>query len=456
MASVTIQSVKKRFGEVAVLHGVDIDIPDGSFTVLVGPSGCGKSTLLRMIAGLENISGGEIRIGEQGRQRRAAQGARHRDGVPELRAVSAHDGARQHGVLARRWPRSRQGRHRRSASSGPPSILGLTPLLERYPAPALGRPAPARGDGPRHRARPAGVPVRRAAVQPRRQAARGDAHRDQGAAPAPEDHLDLRHARPDRGHDDGRPDRRHARRPHRADRQPAGAVRPAGQPLRRRLHRLAGDELHRRHAATRRRAHVEAANGARLPRRAAPAAATAGRWSTASGPSTWTSPTTASRPRSWWSSPPAPRPSCSRASAQQEIVGVFRERHEFAPGQHDPAAARAPTARTCSTPASGQRIYETARHLPIPHAIPPRQETTMTDRNFTRRQRLKSGAALAGAGAAANLALFARPGRRQRRGSPRRARRSSCCAGSVSCRARKTASWRWSRRSPRPPASRSR
>jgi multiple sugar transport system ATP-binding protein len=63
MASVTIQAVKKNFGEVPILHGVDIDIPDGSFTVLVGPSGCGKSTLLRMIAGLEQISAGEIRIG---------------------------------------------------------------------------------------------------------------------------------------------------------------------------------------------------------------------------------------------------------------------------------------------------------------------------------------------------------------------------------------------------------
>src|SRR3982750_4254944 len=62
MASVTIHSVRKNFGEVVVLHGVDIEIPDGSFTVLVGPSGCGKSTLLRMIAGLEHISGGEVRI----------------------------------------------------------------------------------------------------------------------------------------------------------------------------------------------------------------------------------------------------------------------------------------------------------------------------------------------------------------------------------------------------------
>jgi multiple sugar transport system ATP-binding protein len=63
MASVTIQSVRKSFGATPVLHGVDIDIADGSFTVLVGPSGCGKSTLLRMIAGLEEVTAGEIRIG---------------------------------------------------------------------------------------------------------------------------------------------------------------------------------------------------------------------------------------------------------------------------------------------------------------------------------------------------------------------------------------------------------
>ena len=65
MASVSIQAVKKNFGVVPILHGVDIEIRDGSFTVLVGPSGCGKSTLLRMIAGLEQISSGEIRIGDR-------------------------------------------------------------------------------------------------------------------------------------------------------------------------------------------------------------------------------------------------------------------------------------------------------------------------------------------------------------------------------------------------------
>ncbi|KPF71103.1 sugar ABC transporter ATP-binding protein [Bosea sp. AAP35] len=63
MASVQIADVRKAYGTTQVIHGVDIDIDDGEFVILVGPSGCGKSTLLRMIAGLENISGGEIRIG---------------------------------------------------------------------------------------------------------------------------------------------------------------------------------------------------------------------------------------------------------------------------------------------------------------------------------------------------------------------------------------------------------
>jgi multiple sugar transport system ATP-binding protein len=63
MATVDIRDVRKNFGSTPILHGVSVDIEDGEFVVLVGPSGCGKSTLLRMIAGLENISGGEVAIG---------------------------------------------------------------------------------------------------------------------------------------------------------------------------------------------------------------------------------------------------------------------------------------------------------------------------------------------------------------------------------------------------------
>ncbi|WP_114943071.1 ABC transporter ATP-binding protein [Microvirga calopogonii] len=62
MATIEIDRLVKRYGQTAVVHGIDLAIQDGEFVVLVGPSGCGKSTTLRMIAGLEEISGGEIRI----------------------------------------------------------------------------------------------------------------------------------------------------------------------------------------------------------------------------------------------------------------------------------------------------------------------------------------------------------------------------------------------------------
>src|SRR6478672_1054890 len=62
MASVSFSRIEKSFGSTKVLHGVSLEIADGEFMVLVGPSGCGKSTLLRMLAGLEDITGGRIAI----------------------------------------------------------------------------------------------------------------------------------------------------------------------------------------------------------------------------------------------------------------------------------------------------------------------------------------------------------------------------------------------------------
>ena len=64
MAEVKIRNLFKSYGNTEVIHGLDVDIEDGEFVVLVGPSGCGKSTLLRMIAGLEGISSGDIMIGK--------------------------------------------------------------------------------------------------------------------------------------------------------------------------------------------------------------------------------------------------------------------------------------------------------------------------------------------------------------------------------------------------------
>ncbi len=65
MAGLTLRNVRKSYGDLQVMHGVDLDIEDGEFVVFVGPSGCGKSTLLRMIAGLEEISDGTVAIGDQ-------------------------------------------------------------------------------------------------------------------------------------------------------------------------------------------------------------------------------------------------------------------------------------------------------------------------------------------------------------------------------------------------------
>ena len=65
MASLTIQNVHKRYGATHILKGIDLSIADGEFLILVGPSGCGKSTLLSMIAGLDDISEGQIRIGDR-------------------------------------------------------------------------------------------------------------------------------------------------------------------------------------------------------------------------------------------------------------------------------------------------------------------------------------------------------------------------------------------------------
>ncbi|CAD5373833.1 glycerol-3-phosphate transporter subunit; ATP-binding component of ABC superfamily [Rubrivivax sp. A210] len=131
MASVSIQQVKKRFGMVEILHGVDIEIADGSFTVLVGPSGCGKSTLLRMIAGLEQISDGEVRIGAR-RVNELAPKQRDIAMVFQNYALYPHMTVRDNMafslMLAKLDPAAIEAKVGRAAA-----ILGLNELLQRYP-----------------------------------------------------------------------------------------------------------------------------------------------------------------------------------------------------------------------------------------------------------------------------------------------------------------------------------
>ena len=131
MASVTIQEVKKNFGDTPILHGVDIDIQDGSFTVLVGPSGCGKSTLLRMIAGLEQISSGEIRIGAR-RVNELQPKERDIAMVFQNYALYPHMTVREN--MAFSLALAKQSKAEIETKVGRAAeILALMPLLDRYP-----------------------------------------------------------------------------------------------------------------------------------------------------------------------------------------------------------------------------------------------------------------------------------------------------------------------------------
>ena len=97
MAEITFEGVSKVYADgTRAVEDLDLEIEDGEFMVLVGPSGCGKTTALRMVAGLEEITEGEIRIGDRVVNDLDAARPRHRDGLPELRALPAHDRLRQH------------------------------------------------------------------------------------------------------------------------------------------------------------------------------------------------------------------------------------------------------------------------------------------------------------------------------------------------------------------------
>jgi multiple sugar transport system ATP-binding protein len=131
MAGVEIRNVRKAFGSTPVIHGVSVDIADGEFVILVGPSGCGKSTLLRMIAGLENITAGEIRIGERvvnnmpPKERDIAMVFQNYALYPHMTVADNM----AFSLKLRRAPRAEiEKRVQRAAE-----ILGLTKLLERYP-----------------------------------------------------------------------------------------------------------------------------------------------------------------------------------------------------------------------------------------------------------------------------------------------------------------------------------
>ena len=249
MARIDYEDVSKIFDDgTRAVEDLDLEIADGEFMVLVGPSGCGKTTALRMLAGLEEISEGRDPDRRPRRQRPDAARARHRHGLPELRALPAPDGLRQHRLQPQAAQDAEGGDRQAGARRGAHARPRAVPQAQAEGA--LGRPAAARGDGPRDRAPAVGVPHGRAALEPRRQAARPDARRDQRASARPWRDDDLRDARSGRGDDDGRPSRRDAQGRAAAGGRAAGALRPSGQPLRRRLHRQPRDEHARGDAAS--------------------------------------------------------------------------------------------------------------------------------------------------------------------------------------------------------------
>jgi multiple sugar transport system ATP-binding protein len=131
MASLSIENVKKSFGATPVLHGVSIQIPDGAFVILVGPSGCGKSTLLRMIAGLEEISAGEIRIGSRV-VNRVPPKERDIAMVFQSYALYPHMTVEQNMAFSLRL-KGAPTQEKKTKVERASNILGLQELLQRYP-----------------------------------------------------------------------------------------------------------------------------------------------------------------------------------------------------------------------------------------------------------------------------------------------------------------------------------
>ncbi|MGK9041415.1 sn-glycerol-3-phosphate ABC transporter ATP-binding protein UgpC [Rhizobium sp. SA279] len=131
MASIELKNVGKTYGDLAVLHGVDLDIRDGEFIVLVGPSGCGKSTLLRMIAGLEEITSGDLSIdGERVNDRRPKD--RDIAMVFQSYALYPHMSVADnmsYSLRLRRSPKETIA----AAVAGASAKLGLDPYLARRP-----------------------------------------------------------------------------------------------------------------------------------------------------------------------------------------------------------------------------------------------------------------------------------------------------------------------------------
>ncbi|MEO6973129.1 MAG: sn-glycerol-3-phosphate ABC transporter ATP-binding protein UgpC [Rhodoferax sp.] len=131
MASVSFRSVEKNFDKTKIIHGISFDIADGEFMVLVGPSGCGKSTLLRMLAGLEEISGGEIAVDD-----RVVNDVESKDRdiamVFQSYALYPHMTVRENMGFGLRLRKAEAALTEQRVGNAA-RILNLDPLLDRFP-----------------------------------------------------------------------------------------------------------------------------------------------------------------------------------------------------------------------------------------------------------------------------------------------------------------------------------
>lgn len=131
MAEVCVRHLCKSYGDTAVIHGIDLEISDGEFVVLVGPSGCGKSTLLRMIAGLEEITSGDVTIGDR-RVNNLSPKERDIAMVFQSYALYPHKTVEANMGFSLKLQKLDKAEVKRQVANAA-EILGLTPYLKRYP-----------------------------------------------------------------------------------------------------------------------------------------------------------------------------------------------------------------------------------------------------------------------------------------------------------------------------------
>ena len=239
MASVELKGLSKRYGDAVAVDDVSLRVEHGQLVCLLGPSGCGKTTTLRLIAGFIEPSAGEIVVGGKvlsSPARTVPPEGRNMSMIFQSYALWPHMTVAENVAYGLKIRKLDKADDRRQAAGDPVdgAARGAGRALSRR---AVGRPAAARVARPRAGGRARDAAARRAAQQPRRQSARGDALRDPPPARPLPLHHGLCHARPGRGHDHGRPDRRHEPRQGRAARPAGGDLQPSALGVRRPLHR---------------------------------------------------------------------------------------------------------------------------------------------------------------------------------------------------------------------------